>query len=52
MATNSSLGLKTTSGAYALQNATATRDAFIVNKAKKAGMIVLGKANLAVCLDG
>ncbi|KAK3376844.1 amidase signature domain-containing protein [Lasiosphaeria ovina] len=46
MATDRSLGMKTTSGAYAIQNATASRDAFMVEKARKAGMIVIGKANL------
>ena len=46
MATDRSLGMKTTSGAYALQNATAIQDAFIVGKAREAGMIVIGKANL------
>ncbi|KAH6640376.1 amidase family protein [Chaetomium tenue] len=46
MATGNFLGMKTTSGAYALQNATASNDAFIVEKAREAGMIVIGKANL------
>ncbi len=52
MATNRSLGMKTTSGAYALHNATANYDAFIVQKAREAGMIVIGKANLEVCVRG
>ncbi|CAH0021083.1 unnamed protein product [Clonostachys rhizophaga] len=46
MATDESLGMKTTSGAYALRNATARRDAFIVKKAREAGLVVIGKANL------
>uniref|UniRef100_A0A0B7KBT1 Amidase domain-containing protein n=1 Tax=Bionectria ochroleuca TaxID=29856 RepID=A0A0B7KBT1_BIOOC len=46
MATEESLGMKTTSGAYALRNATARRDAFIVKKAREAGLVVIGKANL------
>lgn len=52
MATDKSLGMKTTSGAYALQNATANHDAFIVEKAREAGMVVIGKANLGVCVRG
>jgi Asp-tRNA(Asn)/Glu-tRNA(Gln) amidotransferase A subunit family amidase len=52
MATDKSLGMRTTSGAYALKNATANYDAFIVEKAREAGMIVIGKANLAVCVRG
>jgi Asp-tRNA(Asn)/Glu-tRNA(Gln) amidotransferase A subunit family amidase len=52
MATDKSLGMRTTSGAYALQNATANYDAFIIEKARQAGMIVIGKANLGVCVRG
>ena len=48
MATNSSFGLTTTFGAYAFQNATAPYDAFIVKRMRDAGLIILGKTNLAV----
>ena len=48
MATDKNLGMRTSSGSYALQNATATRNAFIVEKALEAGLIVIGKANLGV----
>lgn len=48
MATDRSLGISTSSGAIALQNATASQDAHIVAKARQAGMIILGKSNLAV----
>ncbi|KAH8593089.1 amidase signature domain-containing protein [Bisporella sp. PMI_857] len=47
MATNSSFGLTTTFGAYAFQNATIPYDAFIVKKMCEAGLIILGKTNLA-----
>ncbi|KAJ6079729.1 amidase family protein [Penicillium canescens] len=47
MATDQSLGMSTSSGAFALQNATASQDAHIVAKARQAGMIILGKSNLA-----
>lgn len=49
MATDQSLGMSTSSGAFALQNATPLQDAHIVAKARQAGMIILGKSNLAVC---
>lgn len=48
MATDRSLGMSTSSGTIALQNATASQDAHIVAKARQAGMIILGKSNLAV----
>lgn len=48
MATDPSLGMKTTFGAYAFQNASASHDAFLVAKAREAGLIILGKTNLAV----
>ena len=50
MATEASLGIKTTFGASAFQNASANEDAFIVQKIREAGMIVLGKANLDASL--
>lgn len=49
MATDQFLGMSTSSGAFALQNATASQDAHIVGKARQAGMIILSKSNLAVC---
>ena len=49
MATDQSPGMSTSSGAFALQNATASQDAHIVAKAREAGMIILDKSNLAVC---
>lgn len=49
MATDSREGMTTTFGAYAFQNATAPHDAFIVKKMRDAGLIILGKTNLAVC---
>jgi len=52
MGTDMSLGMKTTSGAYALRNATARHDAFIVKRAREAGLVVIGKANLGVCALG
>lgn len=48
MWTDSTLGMKTTFGAYAFRNATAPAHATIVAKALQAGMIVLGKSNLGV----
>jgi Asp-tRNA(Asn)/Glu-tRNA(Gln) amidotransferase A subunit family amidase len=51
MATDSSFGLATTFGAYAFQNATTLYDAFIIKKMRDAGLIILGKTNLAVKLD-
>ena len=50
MGTEAGLGMKTTFGASAFQNASANDDAFIVQKFRKAGMIVLGKTNLDVSL--
>lgn len=50
MLTDSSSGVPTTFGTYAFSNATASRDAFVVAKLKEAGAIILGKANLGVCL--
>ncbi|CRL21946.1 Amidase [Penicillium camemberti] len=47
MATDQFLGMSTSSGAFALQNATASQDAHIVGKARQAGMIILSKSNLA-----
>lgn len=49
MVTEAGLGMKTTFGASAFQNASAKEDAFIVRKLREAGMIVLGKSNLDVC---
>lgn len=48
MATDGREGIPTTFGAYAFQNATAPSDAFIVKKMRDAGLIILGKTNLAV----
>jgi len=48
MATNLSFGLRTTFGAYAFENATTPYDAFVVAKTREAGLIILGKTNLAV----
>ena len=42
------LGLRITLGVHALQNATALQEATVVSKIQEAGLIVLGKANLAV----
>ena len=47
MMTGSDLNMSTSFGAYAFQNATSDHDAFIVAKARKAGMIIMGKTNLA-----
>lgn len=48
MATDSGQGMKTTFGAYAFKDASAPYDAFLVAKAREAGLIILGKANLGV----
>lgn len=48
MATEARLGMPTSAGAYALQNASASSDAFLIAKARQAGLILLGKANLGV----
>ena len=48
MGTDSSLGMPTSAGSYALRNATSKKDAFIVDKLREAGLVILGKANLAV----
>lgn len=48
MTIDQSLSISTSSGAFALQNATASQDAHIVAKARQARMIILGKSNLAV----
>ena len=47
MATGPDMKMSTSFGAYAFQNATSDYDAFIVAKARKAGMIIMGKTNLA-----
>ena len=47
MATGPDLKMSTSFGAYAFQNATSDHDAFIVAKARKAGMVIMGKTNLA-----
>ncbi|KAH9209049.1 amidase signature domain-containing protein [Leptodontidium sp. 2 PMI_412] len=46
MATEAKLGMPTSAGAYALQNASATSDAFLIAKAREAGLLLMGKANL------
>ena len=46
MATGPDLNMSTSFGAYAFQNATSDHDAFIVAKAREAGMIIMGKTNL------
>lgn len=46
MATDQSLDMSTSLGAFALQNATASLDAHIVAKARQAGMIILYKVTL------
>ena len=48
MWTGPELGMPTTFGAYAFENATALEDATLVARAQQAGLIVIGKANLAV----
>ncbi|KAF7595249.1 hypothetical protein BBP40_006749 [Aspergillus hancockii] len=45
MLTDPSLRVPTTSGSYAFSSITASRDAFIITRAKDAGAIILGKAN-------
>lgn len=50
MWTGPELGMPTTFGAYAFENATALEDATLVARAQQAGLIVIGKANLAVRL--
>ncbi|KAK0712905.1 hypothetical protein B0T26DRAFT_753083 [Lasiosphaeria miniovina] len=47
MSTDGSLGMKTTSGAYALQNAIASRDVFIVEKARKSGIFAKSAWDIA-----
>jgi amidase len=39
--------MQTTAGSYALEGATPTRDAFIVQRLRDAGAVILGKANLS-----
>lgn len=46
MATGPDLNMSTSFGAYAFENATADHDAFLVAKAREAGMIIMGKTNL------
>ncbi|KAG4436858.1 hypothetical protein IFR05_007664 [Cadophora sp. M221] len=46
MATKAKSGMPTSAGAYALQNLSATSDAFLIAKARKAGQLLMGKANL------
>lgn len=46
MATGPDLNMSTSFGAYAFENATADHDAFLVTKAREAGMIIMGKTNL------
>jgi Asp-tRNA(Asn)/Glu-tRNA(Gln) amidotransferase A subunit family amidase len=48
MVTDRSRGMRTTYGAYALQDSVAPNVAFIVQKAEEAGAIVIGKTNLQV----
>ena len=48
MVTESSLGMKTTFGASAFQNASGKENAFIVDQLHAAGLIIMGKANLDV----
>jgi hypothetical protein len=51
METDTILGMTTTAGAYALRNATARKDAFLVAKTKETRPVILGKANLAVSIS-
>ncbi|CAF9935087.1 hypothetical protein IMSHALPRED_010096 [Imshaugia aleurites] len=46
MATGPDLNMSTSFGAYAFENATTDHDAFLVAKAREAGMIIMGKTNL------
>ena len=46
MATGPDLNMATSSGAYAFGNPTADHDAFLVAKAREAGLIIIGKTNL------
>jgi Asp-tRNA(Asn)/Glu-tRNA(Gln) amidotransferase A subunit family amidase len=48
MLAHPSLGMRTTYCAYALQDAMASDESFIIRKAIEAGAIILGKANLQV----
>ena len=50
MWTGPELGMPTAFGAYAFENATALEDATLIARAQQAGLIVVGKANLAVRL--
>ncbi|GAY76031.1 aspartyl-tRNA(Asn) amidotransferase subunit A [Sporolactobacillus inulinus] len=43
---NTAGAMHTTAGAIALENNHAAKDAFVVTQLKKAGAIILGKANL------
>jgi hypothetical protein len=42
--------METTSGSFALKGLTANKDATIVDLLRKAGLIIIGKSNLSVCL--
>lgn len=48
--TEESLGMDTTCGAYAFVGVKAKKSAPIVDKIREAGMIIIGKANLSVCV--
>ncbi|KAH6710559.1 amidase signature domain-containing protein [Leptodontidium sp. MPI-SDFR-AT-0119] len=48
MATEAKLGMPASAGAYALENASATSDAFLIAKAREAALLLMGKANLGV----
>ena len=39
--------MQTTAGSYALEGATPTRDSFVAAQLRKAGLVILGKANLS-----
>lgn len=47
--TTPSFGMGTTSGSFALKGLNASKDAPIATMLRKAGCIVIGKANLSVC---
>ena len=48
MVSDPTLGMRTTYGAYALQDSIYPKQAFVLDKAQEAGAILIGKANLQV----